>query len=130
MRGLVIKTLIVCLYCFPFVYISIYKDFSNGSMIGYLIMVIATSILAFCSKLFSNIIPLIIGNILSAIISFYSLYRMDIMLGDGWDGGYFKPFSPYQLLLLVSLLNLIPQFISMKLASGIKKRKVDSVKNI
>lgn len=125
MRKLIVTILIVCLYCFPFVYFSMYKDFTNGSMIGYVIMVIGTSILAYYSKLFSNTIPLIIGNVLSIIISFYFLYKMEIELGVSWHRGYFKPFTPYQLLLLVSFLNCIPQFLAIKLANRYKKSRVN-----
>ncbi len=121
MRKLIVMILIVCLYCFPFVYFSMYQDFANGSMIGYVIMLIGTSILAFFSKLFSNTIPFIIGNILSVIISFYFLYKMEIELGVSWHLGYFKPFTPYQLLLLVSFLNVIPQFLIMILVKKYKK---------
>ncbi|MDA1677423.1 MULTISPECIES: hypothetical protein [unclassified Bacillus cereus group] len=121
MRKLIVIILIVCLYCFPFVYFSMYQDFANGSMIGYVIMVIGTSILAFFSKLFSNTIPFIIGNILSIIISYYFLYKMESELGVSWHRGYFKPFTPYQLLLLVSLLNVIPQFLVMILVKKHKK---------
>lgn len=92
-------------------------------MLGYLIMIVVTSILAFIGKFFSNSIPIIIGNIASAIISFYFLHKMEITLGVGWDGGYFKPLTPYQLLLLVSFLNLIPQFLVMRLANRFKKRQ-------
>ncbi len=120
-RKLIVTILIVCLYCFPFVYFSMYQDFTNGSMLGYVIMVIGTSILAFFSKFFSNTIPLIIGNILSIIISYYFLYKMEVEFGVSWHRGYFKPFTPYQLLLLVSFLNVIPQFLVMILVKKYKK---------
>jgi len=123
MRKLIISILIVFLYCFPFVYFSMHQDFTNGSMLGYLIMIAGTSILAFFSQYFSNTIPFIVGNIASVIISFYFLYKMEITLGVGWDGGYFKPLTPNQLLLLVSILNLIPQFLVMWLANRIKIRQ-------
>src|SRR5690625_2002265 len=100
-----------------------YQDFANGSMLGYFIMIIATSILAFLGRFFNNTIPLIIGKLISAIISFYFLYKMEITLGVGWDGGYFKPLTPYQLLLLVSILNLLPQFLGMILANRIIEKK-------
>lgn len=120
-RKLIVTILIVCLYCFPFVYFSMYQDFTNGSMLGYVIMVIGTSILAFFSKFFSNTIPLIIGNILSIIISYYFLYKMEVEFDVSWHRGYFKPFTPYQLLLLVSFLNVIPQFLVMILVKIYKK---------
>jgi len=120
MRKIVIGILIVCLYCFPFVYFSMYQDFSKRSMLGYLLMIVVTSLLAFFGKLFSNSISLIIGNVLSVIISFY--FISEITGNERW-GGYFKPLTPYQLLILVSFLNLIPQFFAFKLANRHKKEK-------
>ena len=118
MREKVIGILIVCLYCFPFVYFSMYQDFANRSMLGYLFMIVVTTLIAFFGKLFSDLTSIITGNILSVIISFYFISQMT---GDEHWGGYFKPLSPYQLLILVSLLNLIPQFFALKLA---KRQKV------
>jgi hypothetical protein len=94
-----------------------YQDFATGSMLGYLIMIVMTSLLAFFSKLFTNQIPLIIGNIISGLISFYFISKMT---GIGnWDF-YFKPFPPFMLLIVVSVLNLMPQFIALKLANRYK----------
>ncbi|MFD0870951.1 hypothetical protein [Paenibacillus residui] len=124
MRKIVIGILIVFLYCFPFVYFSMYQDFANHSMLGYLVMIVATSLLAFVGTLFSNPIFLVIGNILSLIISYYFLGEMS---GNERWGGYFKPLSPNQLLILVSFLNLIPQLIAMKLSNSYRnKNKVAS----
>ncbi|WP_419962310.1 hypothetical protein [Psychrobacillus sp. BM2] len=118
MRKIVIGIIIICLYCFPFVYFSMHLDFANRSMLGYLFMIIVTSLLAFFGKLFSKSISLIIGNILSVIISFYFISEMT---GNERWGGYFKPLTPYQLLILVSFLNLIPQFFALMLANRYKK---------
>ena len=122
MRKIVIGILLVCLYCFPFVYFSMHQDFANGSMLGYLIMIVVTSLLAFLGKLFSNSIFLIIGNIISVIISFY--FISDMTGNERW-GAYFKPLTPYQLLILVSFLNLIPQFFAIKLAKRHKNKIKD-----
>lgn len=119
MRKIVIGILIVFLYCFPFVYFSMYQDFANHSMLGYLVMIVATSLLAFVGTLFSNPIFLVIGNILSLIISYYFLGEMS---GNERWGGYFKPLSPNQLLILVSFLNLIPQLIAMKLSNSYRNK--------
>lgn len=102
-----------------------FQDFASGSMVGYFIMVVGTSILAFLSKYFSNAIPFIIGNIATTIISFYFLSKLEVTLGVGWDEGYYKPLSPHQLLLLVSILNLVPQLLVMMLANRIKRAGVD-----
>ncbi|EKN64134.1 hypothetical protein P9E76_10240 [Schinkia azotoformans] len=119
MGKIVIGILIICLYCFPFVYISMDQDYSNHSMLGYLIMIIATSLLAFFGKLFINSLSPIIGNLLSVIISFYFINGM--AGNEHWDG-YFKPLTPYQLLVLVSFLNLIPQFLAINFAKKLKNK--------
>ncbi|MGE7694719.1 hypothetical protein ACQKNC_11450 [Lysinibacillus sp. NPDC094177] len=125
MRKIVMGILIVCLYCFPFVYFSMYQDFANRSLLGYLLMIVGTSILAFLGKFLCNSIPFTIGNIVSALISFYFFGRIEDTLGIGWDRGYFKPFSPSQLLVIVSVLNLFPQFLAMKLANRHKNKIID-----
>jgi hypothetical protein len=112
-----IGILIVILYCFPFAYYSMKQDFVNRSMIGYLAMIVVTSLLASLVKYFCNSIPFIIGNILSTMISFYFNGKMADTVG--WDGGYFKPFLSTQLLIVVSLLNLIPQYIAMTIANKV-----------
>ncbi|CAM3841639.1 hypothetical protein [Mesobacillus zeae] len=113
-----INILIIGLYCFPFAYFSMYQDFANYSMLGYLLMITATSVLAFICRFFNNSFPLLIGNILSGIISFYFTGEMS---GNERWGGYFKPFSDYQLLVFVILFNIIPQCIVYKITGRFKK---------
>ncbi|MDR7240880.1 hypothetical protein [Neobacillus drentensis] len=117
MKKISISIFLVILYCFPFVYFSMKQDFANRSMLGYLIMIVATSLLAFLVKYFCNFIPFIIGNMLSMMVSFY--FNGGMSDTEMWDGGYFKPFSSSQLIIVVSLLNLIPQYISMILAKKV-----------
>lgn len=117
MKKIGIEFLIVFLYCFPYVYFSMYQDFANRSMLGYLIMIVVTSLLAFFSKFFSNSIPFIIGNVLSGIISFYFI---NMMKGIGMWDFYFTPLTPSMLLILVSVINLIPQFLAMILSNRYK----------
>lgn len=119
MKKAVVGILIVCLYCFPYVYNSMYQDFTYRSMLGYLIMLVATLLLPFFGKLFSHPIYLLIGNILSVIISFYFINEMS--WNEDW-GGYFKPLTPNQLLIFASVLFLIPQFIAMRLAKKLKDK--------
>ena len=121
-RKIVIGILIVLLYCFPFVYFSMLQDFVNRSMLGYLVMIVATSILGYFCKLFSNSIFLIIGNILSAIISYY--YIVEMAGNERW-GGYFKPLTPDQLLIFVTFLNIIPQFLAIKIAIKYRNKNDD-----
>ncbi|RFU60488.1 hypothetical protein D0466_21650 [Peribacillus glennii] len=113
MEKKVISILIICLYSFPFAYYSMYQDYANHTMIGYLLMIVATSLLASFSKFFCNSIPLIIGNVISGIASCYFLNNL---AGNEQWSGYFKPLTASQLLVLVSLINIIPQVIAFKIA--------------
>ncbi|PAD34902.1 hypothetical protein CHH56_12120, partial [Terribacillus saccharophilus] len=62
---------------------------------------------------------LIIGNIISVIISFYFINEMS--WNEEW-GGYFKPLTPNQLLIFASVLFLVPQLFAMRLAKKLKDR--------
>ena len=88
-------------------------------MQGYLFMIIVTAILAFLGGFFSGYLPLLIGNIASALVSYYFVSQMS---GFEWWDGYFKPFTPYQVSIINSILNLIPQSFAIILASKIKNR--------
>lgn len=119
MRKIGINILIVCLYSFPFVYFSMYQDFTRYSMIGYLVMILVTSLLAFFSTFFRNAIPIILGNIASGIISFYFISKMSG--NEEWES-FFKPLTPNQLFVFVSCLNLLPQLIVMIIAYKFKRK--------
>ncbi|ALC91618.1 hypothetical protein AM500_18875 [Bacillus sp. FJAT-18017] len=121
MKKIGICIFLVILYCFPFVYFSMKQDFANRSMIGYLIMIVVTTLLAFLAIYYCNFIPFIIGNMLSMMISFY--FNGGMSDTEMWEGGYFKPFSSSQLIVVVSLLNLIPQLIAMTLAKRVRNIK-------
>lgn len=113
MRKLGIGLFIIVLYGFPFVFYSMHQDFSNGSMMGYIIMIVAVSLLAYFGRRFSHVSFLFIGNLLSAIVSFVLIGEM---LGNQRWGVYFTPLTPYQLFILISVLQVIPQFMAVKLA--------------
>lgn len=118
MKKIGLNLLIICLYCFPFVYFFMYKDFHSGSMIGYLLMIILTAVIAYFGKSTNNKFSLIIGNIASVMTSYYFINNMAGY--ESWEG-YFKPLTPVQLLIFVSILNLIPQLIAVKAANKFKK---------
>ncbi|MEC0090117.1 hypothetical protein [Paenibacillus macquariensis] len=115
-----LNILILGLYGFPFVYFSMYKDFSNGSMIGYLLMLIVVSMVAFFATFIISVTSLIIGNIVSTVLSYYFIHNMTANVL--W-GSYFSPLMPSQLFILVSILMLIPQLIAIILARIIKKKR-------
>jgi len=120
MRKLGLNILIIGLYGFPFVYFSMYKDFSNGSMIGYLLMLIIVSMVAFFTTFIITVNSLIIGNIVSAVLSYYFIHNMT---SNVLWGSYFSPLMPSQLFILVSILMLIPQLIAIIIARIIKKKR-------
>lgn len=95
-----------------------YQDYAYSSMIGLLVMIIVPIILAFVGKYFSGYIPLILGNIASAFVSYYFVTQMSGV--ERW-GGYFKPFTPFQFFIGSSVIDLIPQGLAVGLA--IKKKK-------
>ncbi|WPK11692.1 hypothetical protein R6U77_17645 [Lysinibacillus louembei] len=101
---------IICLYCFPFVYFSMYQDFTHHSMLGYILMIVVTVGLAYIAKRYGYIKFVIIGNLISAIVSYFFIGTM--AENENW-GGFFKPFSPEGMLLLASCLNIIPQLLAM-----------------
>ena len=116
-RKIGINILIIGLYCFPYVYFSMYKDFNNSSMVGYLIMIFITSILAFASKYSNNLLSMIVGNIISLVMSYYFIKGMSG--NDRWDG-YFKPFYPTHFLFFASLINLGFQILSISITSKLR----------
>jgi hypothetical protein len=94
------------------------QDYFNRSMVGYGVMLICILILSSLSKRYCTFISIIIGNILSFIVSqsFIAKTSNDVP----W-GGYFKPFGAEQLFVIVSILILIPQVITFILTKNIKK---------
>ncbi|WP_082306969.1 hypothetical protein [Bacillus sp. FJAT-27245] len=100
-------------YCFPFGYFAMYQDYKDGSMFGYLFLILVPAVLAFFSKSKGYPFLIIIGNLLSVGVSLY--FSSQMAGGDRW-GYYFKPLTATSLLLTVSMLNLIPQYIAVKLA--------------
>jgi hypothetical protein len=111
MKKTVITLLLICLLSFPYVFFAMYLDFSKGSMLGYGIMVGMSLILGYTTRFSAALPVLVIGNLLSFTISYY---LNTSMAGSEKWGWYFKPLTSQQLLILVSILNLIPQIIGIK----------------
>ncbi|MFT8320938.1 MAG: hypothetical protein ABF649_08540 [Bacillus sp. (in: firmicutes)] len=111
---------LLSLYCYPYVYMSMYKDLTNGSMAGYVWMLIIFSIAAFVGKHTNNLFSIIVGNILSILISYYFIVNWN---KDMNSSGYFKPLSPEQLLLFTSILMIIPQLLFIQFSKKINKER-------
>lgn len=93
--------LLLGVYCIPFVFLSMYDDMKNYSMIVYGITLIVLSYLAFLAKRKSSFIVLVAANILSFFSSYLWLTRVVEFEERGY---YFSPFTPVQLLLFASVL--------------------------
>lgn len=98
--------LLLAVYCIPFVFLSMYDDYKNYSMIVYGLMIIVIWYLAFLEKRKSSFIVLLIANILSFLSSYSWVLRVNKI--EEWEG-YFKPLSSVQLLVLVTVLIVLLQ---------------------
>lgn len=126
MKKVAVYSLIICLFSFPYAYFSISQDFNDSSMTGYLLMIIATTIIAFFGSLTNNTIAVFIGNIGSVIISFY--FNSKMINIDSWDG-YFKPIGSIRFLVVVSVVNLIPQLVAINFAKSLNKKRFETTGN-
>ncbi|MEC1179798.1 hypothetical protein P9B03_14965 [Metasolibacillus meyeri] len=86
-----------------------YQDFTNQSMLGYVLMIVVTIVLASIGKRQGYISCVVLGNIASMIVSWFFISTM--AENENW-GGYFKPLSPNEMLLFVSCLNIVPQLLT------------------
>jgi mannose/fructose/N-acetylgalactosamine-specific phosphotransferase system component IID len=106
-------------YCIPFVYLALLEDFKTGTLLGYLLLLVGFTVLAFTGQRWGHLLFVVAGNIVSYFISIYFAGQMDTF---DWDG-YFKPLTAEQLILLVSLLMLIPQWIAIVVAMSLEAKK-------
>lgn len=88
-----------------------YQDYNNNSMLGYGVMflvLIIAPIIAKSINIIIKVIPIIICNLISFIIS--NIFLKD-MMGERWNV-YFKPLTPSQFLLLICIINSIISVIA------------------
>jgi len=96
-----------------------YLDFSKSLIVGYFLMIIFTSALAYLSRYSSKpIILILIGNVLSFVVSY--LFVRGMAGVERWSF-YFKPLAAENSLILISFINLIPQLITSLLFTKNKK---------
>lgn len=103
----------------PSAFYAMYFDYKYGTILGYLLMIIVLSILAYSCSMLDNKFLFFMGNILSFCMSFILNLNMDI--NTDW-GYFFAPLQTYQLLILITILNLIPQLIIVKIISEENKK--------
>ncbi|MCM3772474.1 hypothetical protein M3225_18635 [Priestia aryabhattai] len=113
--------IIFTIYCIPYVYLSMQKDFEDGSKANYIIMAMVTVVLSYLSGLIRADSSLILGNIVSFSTSyFYNALRLP---GPKWEK-YFSPFTSVEQIVLISLAALVLQMIVYTLARKRAKRYI------
>ncbi|MEW4240444.1 hypothetical protein Q0N51_15820 [Priestia megaterium] len=113
--------IIFTIYCIPYVYLSIRKDFEDDSKVNYIIMAIVTVVLSYLSGLIRADLSLVLGNIVSFSTSyFYNALRLP---DPKWEK-YFSPFNSVEQIVLISLAALVLQAIIYTLARKRAKRYI------
>jgi hypothetical protein len=113
--------IIFTIYCIPYVYLSMQKDFEEDSKLTYIIMVIVTIALSYLSGVIRADLSLILGNIISFSTSyFYNALRLP---DPKWEK-YFTPFNSVEQIVLISLATLVLQMIVYSLGRKRAKRYI------
>ncbi|WP_075809212.1 hypothetical protein [Paraclostridium sordellii] len=109
MKRTIINILNLILSGVPFIFISMYLDYTKRSIIGYLIMILTYILLASINsaKVKKTII---LGNLISYSLSYVFIINMTI---GPWDG-YFKPFSTTDFLMFATALSILMKLSLMK----------------
>ncbi|MEW4279846.1 hypothetical protein [Priestia megaterium] len=117
----ILPFMIFTIYCIPYVYLSIRKDFEDDSKINYIIMAMVTVVLSYLSGLIRADLSLILGNIVSFSTSyFYNALRLP---DPKWEK-YFSPVTSVEQIVLISLAALVLQVIIYTLARKRAKRYI------
>ena len=117
----ILPFMIFTIYCIPYVYLSIRKDFEDDSKINYIIMAMVTVVLSYLSGLIRADLSLILGNIVSFSTSyFYNALRLP---DPKWEK-YFSPVTSVEQIVLISLAALVLQMIVYTVARKRAKRYI------
>ena len=117
----ILPFMIFTIYCIPYVYLSIRKDFEDDSKINYIIMAMVTVVLSYLSGLIRTDLSLILGNIVSFSTSyFYNALRLP---DPKWEK-YFSPVTSVEQIVLISLAALVLQMIVYTVARKRAKRYI------
>lgn len=108
MKYYIWQILTLSIYCFPYIFVAMYVDYTYWTMLGYALFIVPV-IVAYRSRRAFGISVLVTGNLLSFLVSYYFIVQMTG--NEMWDV-YFTPLSPVQLLILVSVIHLVPQCIA------------------
>lgn len=105
-------------YCIPFVFLSMFGDIAYDTMLLYGLMIIGFSILCFSAIKLKQFVVVIIGNIISFVLSY--IYIQQFYTED-WSW-YFKPFSANMLMTVISIIAFFIQI--MCVLSAFKKQEI------
>ena len=93
------------LYVIPFAWFGPYFDWKEGSLLGYALFLFGLGALSYSLARSGKPKYIVIGNLVSFAIS----YGIALSVGRGYGEGYFNPLTVSQLVIGVSILNLIVQ---------------------
>ncbi|MBR5508671.1 MAG: hypothetical protein IKV59_01310 [Lachnospiraceae bacterium] len=99
------KMLFLIAYCIPFAFLSVNGDAVSGTMLFYGIMIAVLGLLLLGILKTNNITILYLGNVLS----FVSSYINAKLSGLEPMGHYFKPFTSYSLMVVISVAAVVVQ---------------------
>ena len=102
-RNRLTKILLLAAYCTPFAFLSVNGDAVSGTMLFYGIMIAGLSLLCWGALKTKNTSVLWLGSVLSAVSSCAAakLSGLEAM------GDYFKPFTSYSLIAVISVVVFI-----------------------
>lgn len=106
MNKKIINILLVLAYCVPYHFLAMYGDHYFNTILLYGVMVICFGIFTWITVKNNLIATLVIGNILSCMSSYFFIQHSSYDWSD-----YFRPFSPVGLLLFVTIILFISQFL-------------------
>ncbi|UKS56398.1 hypothetical protein [Exiguobacterium acetylicum] len=93
------------LYLIPFAWLGPYLDWKVGSIFGYALFLFGLGVLSYSLARSGKPKHIVIGNMVTFAIS----YGIALSLAEGYGEGYFKPLTVSQLVLGLSVLNLVVQ---------------------
>lgn len=106
MNKKLINILLLLAYCVPYQFLAMYGDHHFNTILLYGFMVICFGVLTWIAVKNNLVVTLVIGNILSCILSYFFIQYSSYDWSD-----YFKPFSPVGLLLFVTIILFISQVL-------------------
>ena len=102
-----IRILLLIAYCVPFAFLSVNGDATSGTMLFCGVMIAGFALLCLIAIKTNNVPILYIGN----VISLASSYGVAKLTGLEPMGHYFKPFTSYGLIIVISVVAIIIQTV-------------------